>query len=73
MAPRTVLAQKHTDLIDVLVSIHNGPRCELKQLNQLNQPRPDLIDLIDLIVLVHNGPGDRVGTKQHIDFIDLFV
>ena len=51
MAPGTVLAPKTTiDLIDLIVLIHNGPRCELKQLDQLNRPRPDLIDLIVLIV-----------------------
>ena len=38
MAPGTVLAQKTTiDLIDLIVLIHNGPRCELNQLNHLNQ------------------------------------
>ena len=26
-----------TDLIDLIVLIHNGPRCELNQLNHLNQ------------------------------------
>ena len=69
MAPGTVLAQKTSiDLIDLIVLIHNGLRCELNELNQLNRPRPDLIDLIDLIVLIvliHNGPRDRFGTKNN--------
>ena len=41
MAPETVSAQKITiDLIGLIVLTHNGPRCELKQFNQLNPPRP---------------------------------
>ena len=53
------------DLIDLIVLIHNGPRCELNQLHQLNPPPPDLIALIVLIVLIHNGPRDRFGTKNN--------
>ncbi len=49
------------DLIDLIDLIHNGARCEFKQLNQLNRPRPDLIVLI---VLIHNGPGDRFDTTK---------
>ena len=38
MAPGTVLAQTNNfDLNDLIDLIHNGARCELKQLNQLNQ------------------------------------
>ena len=64
------------DLNGLIDLIHNGLRCELKQLNQLNRPRPDLIVLIVLlvlIVLIHNGSGDRFGTQKHIDCIDLIV
>ena len=68
MAPGTVLAQKHIDLIDLIFLIHNGPRCELKQ---LNRPRSDLIEfivvivLIVLILLIHNGPGTVLAQKTH--------
>ena len=78
MVPGTVLAQKKNtfDLNDSIDLIHNGARCELKQLSQLNRPRPDLIYLIVLIVLIvliHNGPGDRFGTKNTFDLIDLIL